>query len=144
MPSCANDNRLDRDVEGIGSQNARSAVVLFSRVPIPGRTKTRLHSILSPEECAALHEAMARDLAEKLAALGNPLGLRYSDEWRNLADGEEDGKIAVDLAEANFAACADAVENTAVNAVATKVIRNGQIVIVKDGVEFNVLGTQVK
>lgn len=62
----------------------------------------------------------------------------------DLADGEEDGKIAVDLAEANFAACADAVENTAVNAVATKVIRNGQIVIVKDGVEFNVLGTQVK
>ena len=62
----------------------------------------------------------------------------------DLADGEEDGKIAVDLAEANVAACADAVENTAVNAVATKVIRNGQIVIVKDGVEFNVLGTQVK
>ena len=62
----------------------------------------------------------------------------------DLADGEEDGKIAVDLAEANFDACADAVENTAVNAVATKVIRNGQIVIVKDGVEFNVLGTQVK
>ncbi len=62
----------------------------------------------------------------------------------DLADGEEDGKIAVDLAEANFAACADAVENTAVNALATKVIRNGQIVIVKDGVEFNVLGTQVK
>lgn len=62
----------------------------------------------------------------------------------DLADGAEDGKIAVDLADANFAACADAVENTAVNAVATKVIRNGQIVIVKDGVEFNVLGTQVK
>ena len=89
MPSCADDNRLDCGIGGIGSQDARCAVVLFSRVPIPGRTKTRLHSILSPEECAALHEAMALDLAEKLAALGNPLVLRYSDEWRNLADGEE-------------------------------------------------------
>ena len=77
MPSCADDNRLDCGSGGIGSQDARCAVVLFSRVPIPGRTKTRLHSILSPEECAALHEAMALDLAEKLAALGNPLVLRF-------------------------------------------------------------------
>ena len=62
----------------------------------------------------------------------------------DLADGEEDGKIAVDLAETNYALCGNAVPNVATEAVATKVIRNGQIVIVKDGVEFNVLGTQVK
>ena len=62
----------------------------------------------------------------------------------DLADGEEDGKIAVDLAETYYALCGNAVPNVATEAVATKVIRNGQIVIVKDGVEFNVLGTQVK
>ena len=89
MPSSADDNRCDGGIESIGSQDARCAVLLFSRIPIPGKTKTRLHSILSPEECAALHEAMALDLAEKLAALGNPLVLCYSDEWRGLAGGEE-------------------------------------------------------
>ena len=62
----------------------------------------------------------------------------------DLADGEEDGKIAVDLAGTYYALCGNAVPNVATEAVATKVIRNGQIVIVKDGVEFNVLGTQVK
>ena len=89
MPSSVDDNRLDCDIESVGSQDARCAVVLFSRIPIPGKTKTRLHSILSPEECAALHEAMALDLAEKLSVLGNPLVLCYSDEWRGLADGEK-------------------------------------------------------
>ena len=62
----------------------------------------------------------------------------------DLADGEEDGKIAVDLAGTYYALCGNAVPNVATEAVATKVIRNGQIVIVKDGVELNVLGTQVK
>ena len=62
----------------------------------------------------------------------------------DLADGEEDGKIAVDLAGTYYALCGNAVPNVVTEAVATKVIRNGQIVIVKDGVEFNVLGTQVK
>ena len=62
----------------------------------------------------------------------------------DLAAGEEDGKIAVDLAGTYYALCGNAVPNVATEAVATKVIRNGQIVIVKDGVEFNVLGTQVK
>ncbi len=89
MPRSVDDNRLDCSIESISPQGARCTVVLFSRVPIPGRTKTRLHSILSPEECAALHEAMALDLAEKLAALGNPLVLCYSDEWRSPAGGEE-------------------------------------------------------
>ena len=89
MPSSVDDNCLDCDIGNIGSQDGRCAVVLFSRIPIPGKTKTRLHPILSPEECAALHEAMALDLAEKLSVLGNPLVLCYSDEWRGLVDGEK-------------------------------------------------------
>lgn len=61
--------------------------ILFTRVPVPGRTKTRLLPILSAEECATLQRAMTLDLAEKLAALGNPLVLCYSDEWEGIDDG---------------------------------------------------------
>lgn len=55
-----------------------------------------------------------------------------------------DTKISLDYSNGTWTLCADAVDVIAADAVATKVIRNGQIVIVKDGVEFNVLGTQVK
>lgn len=99
MPISADNLRFARDAEDSCVRNsitgnsipedARCTLILFSRVPIPGKTKTRLHSILSPEECAILQEAMALDLAEKLAALGYPLVLCYSDEWRGPADGEK-------------------------------------------------------
>lgn len=62
----------------------------------------------------------------------------------DLVDGAEDGKIAIDLAETHFAACAEAVDNIAADVVAMKVIRNGHIIIIKGNAEFNVLGTQVK
>lgn len=64
-------------------------LILFSRTPIPGKTKRRLLPILSPEECALLQEAMALDLAEKLSSLGCPIMLCYSDEWQSLENGEE-------------------------------------------------------
>ncbi|MBQ9069082.1 MAG: TIGR04282 family arsenosugar biosynthesis glycosyltransferase [Eggerthellaceae bacterium] len=63
-------------------------IILFTRIPIAGRTKTRLLPILSADECALLQRAMALDLAEKLAALGSPLMLCYSDEWRDIEGGE--------------------------------------------------------
>lgn len=49
----------------------RRAVLLFTRVPLPGQCKTRLLPVLSGEECAALQGAMVADV---LAAL-KPLGL---------------------------------------------------------------------
>lgn len=51
--------------------NRRRAILLFTRVPLPGVCKTRLLPVLSGEECAALQGAM---VADALAAL-NPLGL---------------------------------------------------------------------
>lgn len=64
------------------------SIILFTRIPVPGKTKTRLHPILSPEECAFLQEAMVLDLAEKLSELGQPIVLSYSDEWSGLEEGE--------------------------------------------------------
>lgn len=44
----------------------KAALVLMSRAPIPGKTKTRLHSHLKPEECAELHRAFLKDISNKL------------------------------------------------------------------------------
>lgn len=41
----------------------REAVILFTRVPVPGQTKTRLSPCYSGAECAALHTAFLRDEA---------------------------------------------------------------------------------
>ena len=49
----------------------RRAILLFTRVPLPGACKTRLLPVLSGEACAALQGAM---VADALAAL-KPLGL---------------------------------------------------------------------
>ena len=41
----------------------KQALILFTRPPLPGNTKTRLMPLLGPEGCAAFHTAMLRDLA---------------------------------------------------------------------------------
>ena len=38
----------------------RLAIILFTRVPVPGQTKTRLMPFLSGEDCAALHSEFIR------------------------------------------------------------------------------------
>jgi rSAM/selenodomain-associated transferase 1 len=40
----------------------KGAVLLFTRAPIPGKTKTRLQKLLTPEECAQLHICFLMDL----------------------------------------------------------------------------------
>lgn len=42
----------------------KKALIIFTRVPEPGKTKTRLEVRLSGDECARMHEAMLRDLQE--------------------------------------------------------------------------------
>lgn len=41
------------------------ALILFTRVPIPGMTKTRLMPFLSGKECAELHACFLKDIYEK-------------------------------------------------------------------------------
>ncbi|MBQ8062488.1 MAG: TIGR04282 family arsenosugar biosynthesis glycosyltransferase, partial [Clostridia bacterium] len=44
-----------------------NAVILFTRVPEAGKTKTRMMPYLSPEECVALHESFLRDIIREAA-----------------------------------------------------------------------------
>ena len=40
----------------------KRAIILFTRVPLPGKTKTRLMPFLSGQECARLHECFILDI----------------------------------------------------------------------------------
>ena len=62
----------------------------------------------------------------------------------DIADGTEDGVIAIDLAEAQFAECAQGIENITLTENAQKVVVDGVLYIVRDNKMFNVQGTQVR
>lgn len=40
----------------------KQAIIIFTRVPIPGRTKTRMMPQLSPKQCAKLHVCFLKDI----------------------------------------------------------------------------------
>lgn len=52
----------------------KRALLCFTRLPVPGRTKTRLMPLLTGEECAALHTAFLRDIAEVCGGLDGSAG----------------------------------------------------------------------
>ena len=74
-------------MRGAGTGERPAALVLFTRVPVAGRAKTRLLPVLSGRQCAALQRAMACDAAAALGSLGLPLTVRYADDTAGLPDG---------------------------------------------------------
>ena len=63
----------------------------------------------------------------------------------DLADGAEDGAIAIDLADTHFALCAEeGIENVVLTEKAQKVFVDGVMYIVRDNKMFDVRGTQVR
>lgn len=40
----------------------KEAIIIFTRVPIPGKTKTRLQTCLSPKDCALIHSNFLKDI----------------------------------------------------------------------------------
>lgn len=76
-------------------------VILFTRVPVAGRAKTRLRSVLPPERCAELQWAMARDLVARLSPVTAQLTVSLGDDARDLPRG--------DAVEARFRADLEAV-----------------------------------
>ena len=64
----------------------------------------------------------------------------------DLADGAEDGKIAIDLADTYFAACApeEGIENITLTEKAHKVVVDGVLYIVRDNKMYNAQGAQVR
>ena len=49
----------------------RPVIILFAKVPVPGRVKTRLSPPLSPDAAARLHSAFVADMLEKIEPLGD-------------------------------------------------------------------------
>ena len=64
----------------------KNAVILFTRVPKPGQTKTRLLPVLQPEQCADLHWAFLKDLAALYRDLDAHLFVAYTPDpdWEQL------------------------------------------------------------
>ncbi len=58
------------------------AVILFTRTPVPGETKTRLMPFLSGEECAQLHSCFIRDIYGACARTGADVLVFYTPEDR--------------------------------------------------------------
>ena len=64
----------------------KNALICFTRVPRPGLTKTRLLPILTPEQCAGLHWAFLRDLAQVYRVVDAHLFVAYTadENWEAL------------------------------------------------------------
>ena len=64
----------------------KKALICFTRVPQPGRTKTRLLPILTGEQCALLHTAFLQDLSAIDGAVEADLYIAYTDDpsWEML------------------------------------------------------------
>ena len=43
----------------------RQTLILFTRIPVPGKTKTRLMPYFSPKQCAQLHTCFLKDISEQ-------------------------------------------------------------------------------
>ena len=54
--------------------------MLFTRLPLPGETKTRLMPWLTPEQCAALHCVMLMDISATLRRFGGDLFIFYTPD----------------------------------------------------------------
>lgn len=56
----------------------KKALICFTRIPKPGKTKTRLMPFLNPDNCAKLHTAFLRDISEMLEAYDVPCYIYYT------------------------------------------------------------------
>ena len=57
-----------------------NALIIFTRVPIPGQTKTRLMPFLTGEECAQLHTCFIRDIYAKAKQADTDVFVFYTPE----------------------------------------------------------------
>lgn len=55
-----------------------NALILFTRVPIPGKTKTRLMPFLSGEECAKIHTCFVKDIYAKAKEVAADIFVFYT------------------------------------------------------------------
>jgi len=58
----------------------KNALILMTRVPIPGKTKTRLETHLTPEQCAMLHTCFMKDIYETAKKIDAEVYVYYTPE----------------------------------------------------------------
>lgn len=56
----------------------KRAIILFTRVPVPGKTKTRMMPYYSGKQCAALHRCFLQDIASAMQEAQGDLFICYS------------------------------------------------------------------
>lgn len=56
------------------------ALIIFTRVPLPGKTKTRLMPFLNGDECAALHTCFLKDIYQKAEKTDAAVFVFYTPE----------------------------------------------------------------
>lgn len=56
----------------------RRIIIVMAKIPVAGNVKTRLESVLSADECAALADAFLRDTLAKCMGLSDAVILAYS------------------------------------------------------------------
>jgi len=65
------------------------AIVVMSKLPLPGKTKTRLIGKMSPEECAAFHLACLKDISNLIKVISIPSYLYVTGRNYSLFRGKE-------------------------------------------------------
>lgn len=58
----------------------KNAVIIFTRVPIPGQTKTRMMPFLSGAECARLHTCFLKDIVKECGETDADIFVYYTPE----------------------------------------------------------------
>ena len=72
----------------------KRAVIIFTRVPEPGKTKTRMMPHLSPVQCARLHTCFLKDIVMECRNGGADVFVSYTPEegWKTLKKHSGRGK----------------------------------------------------
>lgn len=58
----------------------KQALIIFTRIPVQGKTKTRMMPHLSPRQCAALHASFLIDIKKQCEACGADIFVSYAPE----------------------------------------------------------------
>ena len=58
--------------------NRKKALIIFTREPEPGYTKTRLMPYFSAEKCAELHRCMLKDISREMKSADADIIVAYT------------------------------------------------------------------
>ena len=56
----------------------REAIIIFTRVPLPGQTKTRLQNFLTKNQCAEIHKSFLKDIKNTCEKLNRDIFVFYT------------------------------------------------------------------